>query len=304
MGLENQFPDVGHIHFVPTALEGTIMVKSTIRTFIDSPRALLTSPRALVIFAGLYALLLATLYWFIATREATVWQVAITLFGLVLIPLEFFILQAAIVDHARVAGFRWGQIVRDAIKLAVATIPIILIGWALWYLLSKWQVHFPAPKVAIAFPPAPPKPQPVHWPTLLFATLRCLLFGIALPTLTIHLWIEVASHDLRTLFGGILKRIGRVFARAFSSDSVLIYTLGLIVFVVIPYVLLFVPLTIKGNKTEFAVFILRLVLVFAFTLFGWIVTVAALARLPRENTPAVDSPSAARPLKVSEEPTG
>src|SRR5713226_1030454 len=134
MGLENQFPDVGHIHFVPTALEGTIMVKSTIRTFIDSPRALLTSPRALVIFAGLYALLLATLYWFIATREATVWQVAITLFGLVLIPLEFFILQAAIVDHARVAGFRWGQIVPDAINLAVPTIPIILIGWALWYL--------------------------------------------------------------------------------------------------------------------------------------------------------------------------
>src|SRR5713226_5681024 len=110
------------------------MIATTFKTWIDTTKALLTNVRALAIFAGLYALLLATLYWFIATREATVWQVAITLFGLVLIPLEFFILQAAIVDHARVAGFRWGQIVPDAINLAVPTIPIILIGWALWYL--------------------------------------------------------------------------------------------------------------------------------------------------------------------------
>src|SRR6266849_6918415 len=115
------------------------MIATTFKTWIGTTKALLTNPRALAIFAALYALLLATLYWFIATREATVWQVAITLFGLVLIPAEFFILQAAIFDHARVARFPWKQIVRDALKLAVVTIPIILIGSALWYLLKKLQ---------------------------------------------------------------------------------------------------------------------------------------------------------------------
>lgn len=278
------------------------MTTATLKTWFEVIRSLVTNIRVLAVFAALYALLLGTLYWFIATREATVWQVMITFFFLVLIPVEFFILQAAIVDHARVARFSWRQTVGDAIKLAVATIPIILIGWALWYLLNKWQIRYPAPKPIIAFPPAPPKPQPLHWPTLLFATARGLLFGLALPLATIHLWIEVAGHDLKTLFAGILKRIGGVFARAFSSSSVLTYALGLIVFVVIPYALLFIPIKITGNKTEFAVFILRLVLVFAFTLFGWIVTVGALARLLPERV--ADSKPEAKPLKLSEEPTG
>ena len=254
------------------------MIATTLRTWIDATRALLTNVRALAIFAALYALLLGTLYWFIATREATVWQVMITFFFLVLIPAEFFILQAAIVDHARTARFSWKQIVLDAIKVFVATIPIILIGWLLWYVMNKWQLRYLAPKPVISFPPAPPKAQPLHWPTLLFATKRFLLFGIALPLAAIHLWIEVASHDLKTLFTGSLKRTGGVFARAFSSSSVLIYAFGLVLFALIPYALLFVPVTIKGNKTEFAVFILRLALVFGFTLVGWVITIASLTR--------------------------
>ncbi len=280
---------------------------TTLRNFSEATRALLTNIRALAIFAALYALLLGTLYWFIATREATVWQLLITLFGLVLIPAEFFILQAAILDQARDSGFRWRAILIDALKIFVVTIPILIVASVLWYLLNKWQLHYPAPKVAIAFPPAPPKPQPVHWPTLLFATKRFLLFGIVFPLALIHKWIEVTRNDLKTLLAGgakaILKRIGRGCARAFSPNSVLTYALGLIVFVVIPYALLFVPLTIKGNKTEFVVFILRLVLVFVFTLFGWIVTVGALAKLPRE-TAAVDAKPESKPLKLSEEPTG
>src|SRR5712692_1466211 len=283
------------------------MIATTFKTWIDTTKALLTNVRALAIFAALYALLLATVYWFIATREATVWQVAITLFGLVLIPAEFFILQAAILDQARDARFRWGAILIDALKIFVVTIPILIVAYVLWYLLNKWQLHYLVPKAAIVFPPAPPKPQPLHWPTLLFATLRCLLFGVAFPLATIHKWIEVTRNDLRTLFVGgakeILKRIGRGCAHAFSSNSVLTYALGLIVFVVIPYALLFVPITIKGNKTEFAFFILRLVLVFVFTLFGWIVTVGALAKLPRESA-AVAPKAESTPLKLSEEPTG
>src|SRR6266568_6771373 len=102
---------------------------TTIRTFIDSVRALTTSPRAFAILAALYALLLATLYGFISTREATLGQVTITFVFLVLIPVEFFVLQAAILQHSRLQKFHWAQILRDAIKLAVVTIPIILLGF-------------------------------------------------------------------------------------------------------------------------------------------------------------------------------
>ena len=283
------------------------MIATTFKTWIDATKSLLTNPRALAIFAALYALLLGTLYWFIATREATVWQVIVTLVGLVVIPAEFFILQAAILDQSRDSRFRWRAILIDALKIFVVTIPVLIIAYVLWYLLNKWQLHYPAPKAAIVFPPAPPKSQPVHWPTLLFGTLRCLLFGIVFPLALIHKWIEVTRNDLKTLLAGgakgILIRIGRGCAHAFSSSSVLTYALGLIVFALIPYALLFVPVTIKGNKTEFVVFILRLVLVFAFTLFGWIVTVSTLAKLPREILAADPKPES-KPLKLSEEPTG
>src|SRR5213594_4066980 len=97
MGLKNQFSDLGYKHFVPTALRRGTMIATTFKTWIDRTRALLTNPSALAIFAALYAVLLATLYWFSATREATVWQVFITFAGFVVIPAEFFILQAAIV---------------------------------------------------------------------------------------------------------------------------------------------------------------------------------------------------------------
>ena len=262
----------------------------TIKRLLETTRTVLTNPRALAIFAILYAVLLVTLYGFISVREATVWQVVVTMFFLVLIPAEFFVLQSAILQQSRGPGFQWGQIIRDAIKLAVVTIPIILLGYGLFILLNRWQARFPAPVVAsLPISPGPAKAPPLHLPTLLFSTLRFLLLGLVLPLVTMHLWIEVATHDVRTSVGGgaqvVLKRIGNVFARALAFDSVLVYVLGLLVFVLVPYAILFVPIPVKGTKTDFAVFLARLLLVYIFTLIGWIVTVSALARTTAEASP-------------------
>jgi hypothetical protein len=277
-----------------------------LKRFLETTRTILTTPRALAIFAALYALLLVSLYGFIATREATVWQVAITLLLLVAVPAEFFVLQSAILNHARAAKFHWRQILRDAIKLAVVSVPILLLAWGLWALLNKWQLsRFPVPHPPITFPAVAPQTQPMHWPTLIFATVRCLLFGVVLPLAAIHLWIEVAGRSVRDAVGGggqaVPKRIGNVFARAFASDAVLTYALGLIFFVAIPYTLLFIPFTVKGTKTDFAVFIARLVLVFLFTLIGWIVTLTALTGKSAETSAATsaktipDTPAAEAP---------
>lgn len=266
----------------------------TIRRFLETTRTMLTSPTALAIFAVLYAVLLLTLYGFISTREATIAQVTVTMFFLVLIPIEFFVLQSAILQYSRADRFLWGRIIRDAIKLAVVTIPVILLGFLIVYLLNKWQARFPAPpSVNLPVPPGPAKPPQIHFPTVVFATVRFLLLGVVLPIATIHLWIEVAAHDVRTLFGGgikaVLKRIGSVFARASAFDSVLIYALGLIFFVLVPYAVLFVHIPVKGTRTDFAVFIARLLLVYVLTLIGWIVTVSALAR--RTADPSTSGPA-------------
>jgi hypothetical protein len=272
----------------------------TLKQFFEVARSLLTNPRALAILAGLYAVLLASLYGFISIREATLWQVSLTMLLLVLIPLEFFVLQAAILQHARLQKFHWGQILRDAIKLAVVTIPIILLGFLIQYLLNKWQAHYLAPEPPLILPGTkPPAPLPVHWPSVLFATARLLLLGVVLPLVTIHLWIETIARDVRSSFSGgvkpVFQRIGNALARAFQSDSVLTYALGLIVFVLVPYAVLFMRIPIKGNKTEFAVFILRLLLVYLFTLVGWIVTVNTLTKI---EPPPTETVTAIQPAQV------
>jgi hypothetical protein len=256
---------------------------TTLKLWFDSIKTTLTSLRALLMFVILYALLLVSFYFFISTREATVWQVFVTYALLLLVPAEFFVLQATILKFGRARKFVVKQIVLDAIKLAVVTIPIVIVGAFLWWLMNKLQARFPAPAAPSVFAPAPPKAQPIHWPTLLITTLRFVLFGVAFPLATIHLWIEASVCDVRASFAGGLKTIfgtiGRALARAFSSDSVFVYGLGLILFVLGPYLILFVPITVKGTKTDFAIFILRLALAFVLTLIGWIVTVMTLLRV-------------------------
>jgi hypothetical protein len=130
--------------------------------------------------------------------------------------------------------------------------------------------------------PAPPATPPLHWPSLFFTTLRFVLLGVAFPLATIHLWFAVAGCELRNLFSvgakTFFKRLGAALAHAFSSDSVVIYGLGLIVFLVLPYIILVPTFFIGGNKTEFAFFGLRLLLAFVFSLVGWVATMATLAR--------------------------
>lgn len=254
---------------------------TTLKIWFDSLRATLTSARTLIL-AGLYALLLVSLYFFISTREATVWQVLVTYALLLLLPAEFFLLQAAILDFARERRFVLKQIVLSALKLFAVTIPVLIVAAFVWWLMNKLQARFPAPPASIVFAPTPPKPQPMHWPTLLITTLRFVLFGIAFPLALIHLWIEASVCDVRASFAGgartILGTIGRALARAFSSEAALVYGLGLILFVLGPYLFLFLPFTVKGTKTDFAVFVLRLVIAFVLTLVGWIVTLRTLAR--------------------------
>ena len=255
---------------------------TTLKLWFDSLKAMLTNLRAFLILLILYALLLVSFYYFISTREATVWQVFVTYALLLLVPAEFFVFQATIIAFARGRKFALKQIVGDAIKMLVVTIPIVIIGAFVWWLMNKLQARFPAPPAPIVFAPTPPKAQPIHWATLIITTLRFVLFGVAFPLATIHLWIEASVCDVRASFAGGLKSIfgtiGRALARAFSSEAVFVYGVGLILFVLVPYLLLFVPLTVKGNKTDFVVFILRLLLVFIFTLVGWVVTLLTLLK--------------------------
>ena len=265
---------------------------TTLRLWFSTIATTLRNIGALMIFAVIYAILLATFFRFIWIREATVWQVLFTYAFMILIPAEFFIFQSAIINRVREQKFRWRAILIDAVKFFVATIPVLLIAWLLYYFLNKLALKYPAPSLPLLpVTQGPAPPAPLHWPSLLFATLKFVLWGVAAPLAAIHLWIAIAGSDVRSVFAGgprsFLGRIGSALSRAFTSDSVLIYALGLIVFFVLPYLILIPTFTIKGNKTEFTIFVLRLLGAAVFSLLGWVVTVSALAKVNPELAPAV-----------------
>jgi hypothetical protein len=263
---------------------------TTLKLWLSTIANTFISIGALVVFAIIYAALVLSSWFFISTREATVRQVVLTYVLMILIPALFFIFQASIIDRTREQRFRWGTIVIDAIKFFIVAIPVLLIGWLVYYLLNKWQAHHLPPVIAIPPSAVETKSQPLHWPSLLFATLRFAFLGVGLPLSAIHLWIAVAGSDLRTWIdqGGkpFLKRIVSALATAFGPESILIYALGLIVFVVLPYTTLFVPFSPQSNKADFAAFILRLLLTYLFTFIGWVVTISALTKNAGHPSPA------------------
>jgi hypothetical protein len=68
-----------------------------------------------------------------------------------------------------------------------------------------------------------------------------------------------------------------LIGRAFSPQAVFVYAAGFVVFAVIPYFLLLKPIPVKKPWIELAIFVARLVMIFLLTLFGWVVTIGALA---------------------------
>jgi hypothetical protein len=263
------------------------------------------NPGALLVFAIIYAFLLVASYIFISIREATILQVLVTYALMFLIPIGFFTLHASIINRALDQKFRWRVILIDAVKFLAVVIPLVLLAWLLFYLMNKISARYPAPVVEAPPPPvnqaAPPTTPALHWPTLIFTTLRFVLAGVAFPLAAIHLWIAVAGGEFRGRFRdgakSFFKRIGSALARAFSSDSVLIYGLGLIVFFVLPYVILVPTFAVSGNKREFAVFSLRLLLAFLCSLVGWVATLTALTRTVPALPAEVSASSVALPTE-------
>ena len=275
------------------------------KQIIETTRSLLKNRSALAIFAGLYALLLATLYGFIATREAKVWQILLTLVFAACAPVIFFLLQATIINNARTGKIDWYQSLGDSCKLALLALPLIFVGVGIAYLLNRWQAHFPAPHLPAIYVGPPLPPQPTHWPTVLFATARALVFAVALPLVMIQVWVDLGKQNLLTFVRSgvrpVLRSLGQSLSRAFASQSVLTWSLGLIVFGLIPYVLLFVRVPLGGTWREIAVFSVRLVLVFVFTLFGWVITLSTFARI--NHDPIVPIPVPVEGAQVEEEST-
>ena len=283
-----------------------------LKSVARAARRLFGNWRAFLTLLLLYGALIASLYLFIAVREASVWQVLATFLLAAIAPVLFFIIQTIgvryVENDVRTRDVRTRDLlrwaVRDFWKLLVATVPVLLLAWLIAYLFSKFQVAAPvavaeagrAAAGAAARPTARTAAEVFSWKEVILTTLRFLILGLILPLLTIHLWIAAARRGL----GGAFRTIKHVMAAALAPGAVLVYAIGLLLFGLIPYFLITSNYSRGGAWTEIGLLSGRLLVASLFMLCGWIVTLGALSILSPER--AEDRPIA-EPADASEADT-
>jgi magnesium-transporting ATPase (P-type) len=267
---------------------------SGLRATGRAARRLFGNWRALLILLLLYAALIASVYFFIAVREASAWQVLATFLLALIAPVLFFIIQTIgvryVEDGVRTRDLlRWS--VRDFWKLLLVTVPVLLLVWFVAYLFGKFQLATPAAvaeaaragagaAATAARPPARTVSEAFSWKEVILTTLRFLILGLVLPLMAIHLWIAAARRGLV----GALRTIKSVMAAALAPGAVLVYGIGLLLFGVIPYFLITTNYSRGGAWTEIGLLGGRLLLASLFMLCGWIITLGALSILSPERT--------------------
>jgi hypothetical protein len=260
------------------------MLTDTFHSISVAARRVFRNWHSMLLVALVYALLLGALYLFVTVSEASLVQVALTFVLAIAAPLLFFLLQAMIATDADelAAGSLVKKSLANLWKLIVVTLPLIAIAVLVAYLLGKAQARFGAsvPDAAADIPRrlataanARDAAKPIDWRAATLSTVRYLTFGLLLPLAAIHFWVATAREGL----GTAIRKVATLLARAFAPQSVLIYIVGFIVFGVLPYFLLFRSTPTKYAWLEIFLLVARLAAVFALTLFGWVITVKALA---------------------------
>jgi len=214
---------------------------TSLRALISAARSLFSNRRSLLLMLAVYAGLLAAIYLFVSTREATVGQLVLTLVTVIAAPALFFVLQAAIV------GPTSQGLIKRSVKLLAVSVPIIALAVVTVYGLNKFQTH----------------------PTIVM-TVRYLSWAVVAPLLLVQLWIAVSN-------GGV--RVKQVLTRAFAPQSMFVYACGFLMFAVAPYFLLQKSIPAHRPWLELSLIVARLGLTALLILFGWALTVRTLSIL-------------------------
>jgi hypothetical protein len=266
------------------------MIKNIVGSIAASTRALFSRWPALLVMIALYLAMLAAVYIFFTTREATVGQLVVNLLAPLAAIVLFFVLQAMAARFSieqRAGGLLLSSLKSIGAMLAV-TIPIVLLIWLILYLAGDIQESVkPAVQQAARAVPGRIKnvarpQQPVPWPVVVTTTIEYVLLLLALPLLAIQNWISAGRHGLAVA----TKSTWRNVVYAFAPSSVITYLAGFLVFAVAPYLLLSSTTHASNAWVEAGLFGLRLLAGSLLVLIGWVVTVGALARLRETAAPA------------------
>src|SRR5262245_42465743 len=116
------------------------MYVKSFKAMFSAVRLLLSRPRVLALMIAAYAGLLAAVYLFVSTREATISQLILTLIVVVAAPALFFVLQAVGVSYSD--GSTSGRkVILDGLKFIAVSLPLIALTVVAFRSLGKVQSH-------------------------------------------------------------------------------------------------------------------------------------------------------------------
>ncbi len=239
--------------------------------------------KTLSAFIIIYVGFLAALYTLVASREASVSQVILTLVLAIATAVLFLTLQSMTVRYTSAQEGGWRMIphaLRDSWRLAVMAIPAAALLWLFTVLLARAHWMFVAP-VATPTEDSMGVYMRMRTPTIgevsALTGLRFLLAGFVVPLFAIHLWIAAARDGIARAFRGMLA----LLIRACSPTSMLAYLLGAVVFGVVPFFLIFLKAPTPGGWMDVVMLGIIDAIAGFFVLVGWTLTVGALAELAR-----------------------
>lgn len=289
------------------------------RNFKLSLRHLLSPPATLLIFVAGYAALILTVYLFLTTREATWWQVLLTLVFALLVPYLFAVLQTmgVRVSHIEAASFvaanevktNAGRVppgellgggLRRAWRVLAACVPIVLIALLAVYLLNLLDAKLTGDavdEVEVAARANTLSSGEVGWRDALVTTLRVLVLGAIVPLIAVHLWAAVTNAG----WAASLRKGFKIVASAFMPAALVTYTLGASLFILVPYFLITTRTPVAGAWLELTLLGVRLMFAFLFFVFGWTLTQGALSRLMINRIDLFTSPETDDAVKSREQ---
>ncbi|HET7286317.1 MAG TPA: hypothetical protein VFI71_02565, partial [Pyrinomonadaceae bacterium] len=115
------------------------MYSSSITAIISAVRVLFSNRRSLLLMLASYTGLLAAIYLFVSTREATVSQLLLTFVTVIVAPALFFVLQAATVSYTNGPTSR--SLIKNSLKLIAVSVPVIALTFVAVTGLNKLQTH-------------------------------------------------------------------------------------------------------------------------------------------------------------------
>ncbi len=259
------------------------MIRNIINAITTATRALFGNWNTAAIFVLLYAAFVFAVYLFFTTPEARLWQVALTILLLLVIPILFFVLQTMGVEYVndeRKFSELLARAGREFWKPLLLSLPVLAVTWLVIWGLNKLDYSLTtgireAANAAGTDAAYKAGEERIKTLALTMTVVSALLLYFLVPLFSIHLWIAAVRDGIRHTLKGIL----RVLVRAFAPRSVLTYLLGFVVFGVLPYYIITMRTPIKSPWLDLTVLGGRIALALLVALIGWVVTVGALAIL-------------------------